>query len=176
VPIRETQHLFPGQYSYSARVGIRGARRAGILVLVYALVGAPSLCAGQPSSFNLTSGPMVGFHYGVPLKWSAALGLAVPGGTDAGASFVAAEPGLGGWRASVGYLHISGSLGTGYAARVSYLRTNDRPWRSTGRSSFAGVEGQYMPLFVLGVRIGAFARVAGVSKRGLITADISLML
>ncbi len=88
-----------------------------------------------------------------------------------------AEPGMGGWRASVGYLRITSNLGSAYSIRASLLRTNNQAWRVAPQSTFAEAEFQFMPLFVLGARLGGFVRIHGQGQqRGLLTADISLML
>jgi hypothetical protein len=156
-------------------------RRSTIVFDLLLLLLAPGLASGQntrPVSHTKgLTGPMIGIHYGVPLKWSALLAIPLPGGSDAGGSFVAAEPGIGGWRASAGYLRILGDLGSGYALRATYLHTGNRAWRAPPGVNYVGGEFQYMPLFVLGVRFGAFARVKGPGqRRGLLTADFSLML
>ena len=105
------------------------------------------------------------------------LAVPLPGGSDAGGGFIAAEPGIGGWRASAGYLRMMSDLGSAYALRASFLRTGNRAWRAPAGTSFVGGELQYMPLFVLGVRVGAFGRIEGPGqRRGLLTADISMML
>jgi hypothetical protein len=121
---------------------------------------------------------MIGFHYGVPLKWSGVIATSLPANLGKNArGFIAAEPGIGGWRASLGYLRMTSDLGSGYVARASFLRTNGSPWRTTPNSSFAGAEFQFMPLFATGARIGGFVRLGQRSgPRGLFTADISLML
>ena len=120
---------------------------------------------------------MVGVHYGVPLKWSVALAAPLPGGTKDGGPFVAAEPGIGGWRAGLGYARMTSDLGAGYVARATFLRTTGKTWRATQQSSFAGAEFQFMPLFGLGARVGGFFRIGkGGEQRGLLTADISLGL
>ena len=153
---------------------LRPSRATAAFALVLALM-FPSVSLSQHQR-GLT-GPMIGFHYGAPLKWSAVLAIPLPGGSDAGGSFVAAEPGIGGWRTSVGYLRIMGDLGSGYAARVSLLHTGNRAWRAPPGTTYVGGELQYMPLFVLGIRFGAFGRIKGAGqRRGLLTADLSLML
>jgi hypothetical protein len=120
---------------------------------------------------------MVGVHYGVPLKWSVALAAPLPGGTTDGRPFVAAEPGIGGWRAGLGYARMTSDLGSGYVARATFLRTTGKTWRATQQSSFAGAEFQFMPLFGLGARLGGFFRIGKRGEqRGLLTADISLGL
>lgn len=147
--------------------------RAAILMLCVFLAPRSSLSQERRGP----RGPMLGFHYGVPLKWSAALAIPLPGGSEARNAFVAAEPGIGGWRASIGYLQIQGQLGSGYVTRASVLRTGNRAWRAPAGATFVGGEFQYMPLFVLGLRVGAFARVSKAPERkALFTADVSLML
>lgn len=122
--------------------------------------------------------PEGGVHYGLPLKWSFAVGISRPDRSkESAGTMIAAEPGLGGWRASLGYFNITGNLGTGYVARVSVLRTNNTPWRAPVNTTFVGGELQYMPAFVMGLRVGAFQRVSkGSGTRRLLTAGFSLML
>ncbi len=101
----------------------------------------------------------------------------VPSRGDERRAFIGAEPGMGGWRASVGYLRMTSNLGSGYSVRASLLGTNDRAWRVAPPSIFAGAEFQFMPVFVLGARLGGFVRISGQGQlRRLLTADVSLML
>jgi hypothetical protein len=93
----------------------------------------------QSSSADATLGFFIGgLHYGVPLKWSALIAASYPLGSDESRAFLGAEPGIGGWRASVGYLRMTSNLGSGYSARASLLRTNNRAWRAAPQSTFAG--------------------------------------
>lgn len=148
-----------------------------MLVLGGGLLSAPAEARAQSSSADATPGFFIGgLHYGVPLKWSALIAASYPLGSDESRAFVGAEPGIGGWRASVGYLRMTSNLGSGYVARASLLRTNNRAWRVAPQSTFAGAEFQFMPLFVMGARVGAFLRIGGQGQRGLLTADASLML
>jgi hypothetical protein len=120
---------------------------------------------------------MIGFHYGFTLKWSGVIAAQLPASFRNNKAFIAAEPGIGGWRASLGSYKLTGDLGTGYVARASFLRTNGNAWRTTPNSSFAGAEFQFMPIFITGARVGGFVRLGQRSgPRGLFTADISLML
>ena len=131
----------------------------------------------QPVSAERLNGFMPGIHYGVPLKWSAVLGVALPGSTRNSTMFVAAEPGIGGWRASVGYVRMTSELGSGYVGRATLLRTNNKAWRAAPQSTFAGAEFQLWPLFAIGARVGGFFRIAGRGEqRGLLTVDLSLLL
>ena len=137
------------------------------------------LLAGASAEGQRKVGPLVGIHYGAPLKWSAAVGVAVlaSDSTEKG-FFIAGEPGLGGWRASVGWVRMTGNLGTGRVARVTLLRTEGRPWRAPRRATFVGAEYQHMVIFALGARLGAYYRVSASEgeRRGLMTADVSLFL
>jgi hypothetical protein len=161
-----------------------------LLVMATGLKASAQTIAPEARSHSLKAeaipGTFIGgLHYGVPLKWSALLAASYPLGSDESRAFVAAEPGIGGWRASVGYLRmtsvekaagITSNLGSGYSARASLLRTNNRAWRVAPQSTFAGAEFQFMPLFMLGARVGAFLRIGGQGQRGLLTADASLVL
>jgi len=115
-----------------------------------------------------------GVHYGVPLKWSALLGIGAPLARE-GTAFLAGEPGIGGWRVSAGYSRMTGTLGAGLSIRASLLRTTQRAWRAPADKSYGGLELQYSPLFALGVRIGAFASLHSAA-RGLLTGDIGFAL
>jgi len=148
-----------------------------MLLLGCGLLAIPAEANGQAPSAEATPGFMFGVHYGLPLKWSAVVAASLPGGGKEGKPFVAAEPGIGGWRASVGYVRMTSNLGSGYVARATLLRTNNKAWGVGPQSTFAGAEFQVMPLFVLGFRLGGFVRIGGhAERRGLLTADLSLML
>lgn len=148
-----------------------------MLVLGGGLLTAPAEASAQSVSAEAMRGFMLGFHYGVPLKWSAVLATSLPGGNNKRKAFVAAEPGIGGWRASVGYLRMTSDLGSGDVTRVTLLRTNNRAWRVVPQATFAGAEFQFMPIFTLGARVGGFFRIGRQGEpRGLLTADVSLML
>jgi hypothetical protein len=131
----------------------------------------------QPGPVWTTDRIMLGFHYGIPLKWSGVLAVQLASGLRKNNAFIAAEPGIGGWRASLGSYRMTSGLASGYVARASFLRTNGNPWRASPNSSFAGAEFQFMPLFLIGARVGGFFRLGQRSgTRGLFTTDISLML
>ena len=148
-----------------------------MLVLGGGLLSAPAEASAQSVSAEAMNGFMLGVHYGVPLKWSAVLAASLPGGSNERKAFVAAEPGIGGWRASVGYLRMTSDLGSGYVARATLLRTNNKTWRAAPQATFAGAEFQFMPLFVIGARVGGFLRIGRQGEqRGLLTGDLSLML
>jgi hypothetical protein len=150
---------------------------ARILVLGGGLLSAPAETSAQSISAEARNGFMLGFHYGVPLKWSAVLAASLTGCSSKSTAFIAAEPGIGGWRASVGCARMTSDLGSGYVARATLLRTNKRSWRVGPNSTFAGAEFQFMPLFAIGARVGGFLRIGRKGEqRALLTADVSLML
>ena len=153
-------------------------RSAFVMVLIgWALLKAPPEANAQSPSVAGVSRFIVGIHYGVPLKWSMVLAASLPGDDKDSKAFVAAEPGIGGWRAGVGYLKMTSDLGSGYVLRGTILRTNNNAWRAAPQLTFAGAEFQFMPLFALGARVGGFVRIGGQGeRRGLFTADVSLML
>ena len=131
----------------------------------------------EPPRVWTTDQFMFGIHYGFPLKWSGVFAAQLASGLRKHNAFIAAEPGIGGWRASLGSYTTTSDIGSGYVARASFLRTNGNAWRTAPNSSFAGAEFQFMPLFITGVRVGGFVRLGQRSgPRGLFTADISLML
>ena len=85
--------------------------------LAASVVALPSADAQDDSRAQLTtSGMMGGLHYGVPLKWSIALGYILPGSYKDWQPFAAVEPGIGGFRASLGALKMTNELGGGYYA------------------------------------------------------------
>jgi hypothetical protein len=77
-----------------------------MLVLGGGLLSAPADARAQSASAEPMKVFIGGFHYGVPLKWSALLAASYPVGSDESRAFVGAEPGIGGWRASVGYVRM----------------------------------------------------------------------
>jgi len=144
-------------------------RVASSLLLAYAILFQPTTAVSQ----QVTA--VGGVHYGLPLKWSALLGVGLPIGKER-IAFLAGEPGIGGWRVSAGYLRMTGNLGTGFSARASLLRTTQRAWRAPADKSFGGLELQFSPLFALGVRIGAFASLRDSATRGMLAGDIGFAL
>ncbi|GAC1652098.1 MAG: hypothetical protein NVS4B3_13850 [Gemmatimonadaceae bacterium] len=153
-------------------------RRYGLMVLVLGsgVLAPRGETEAQSAPTGLGNG-LFGIHYGAPLKWSVLFGTSLPFGSKSSNAFVAAEPGIGGWRASVGYAPTPSSLGAGYSARATALRTTDRAWRADAQSTFVGVELQYLPMFALGARVGGFTRLnSGGGSRGLLTADVGFAL
>ena len=120
--------------------------------------------------------PVYGVHYGAPLKWSAVIGIGLRKTTSESTVFVAGEPGIGGWRASLGYTRMMSDLGSGYSLRASYLHTRTRAWLVDPDESFVGGELHFMPVFGLGARAGGFVRVDAAARTALFTADVSFAL
>ena|SRR5689334_8403332 len=149
---------------------------AGIMYAAGCMLGMPRAYGQDQSRAELiTNGSMGGLHYGVPLKWSVALGYILPGGYNGWQPFVNAEPGIGGWRAGIGALKMTNELGGGLIARGSVLRTAKRAWRAPSQVTYVGPEFQFMPIFAIGARVGGFTRVGGKGARGLFTGDLSVM-
>lgn len=150
--------------------------KLSVLAAVCLSAGVATAAAQSPPRTPLlTSGWMAGIHYGVPVKWSMALGYVLPGVRNDWQPFAAAEPGIGGWRASLGALKTTNELGGGYVMRVSSLRTSKKAWRAAQSTTFVGPEFQFMPIFAIGLRVGGFVRVQGNDSRGLLTSDLSVL-
>jgi hypothetical protein len=117
-----------------------------------------------------------GLHVGGPVRASLAAGAAWSFQSAAGREhgpFLLAEPGLGGHRASAGYLVMFGNLGSFASGRASWLQLR----RDGDRREYAGFEVQVAPLFVMGVRVGAFVPLReGAGRDVLWMADFSLAL
>lgn len=142
---------------------------SGFLLLAFAVACNPTMANGQRPA------AVAGVHYGIPLKWSALLGLGLHVG-EGRTAFLAGEPGIGGWRVSAGYARMTTTLGTGFSVRASLLRTEQRAWRAPPDTHFAGVEVQLFPLFALGPRIGMFVPLRNSSARRMLTADVGFAL
>lgn len=150
---------------------------AATACLAFFLVVSPyAIAQDDPRAKPTTSGFIGGVHYGVPLKWSIALGYTLPGNYNGWRPFVAGEPGIGGWRAGVGALKMTNGLGGGYVARATVLRTGNKAWRAPAQATYVGPELQFIPIFAIGVRLGGFVRVGGKGDgRDLLTGDLSVM-
>ena len=155
---------------------VRAIRRFALGTLAVAVAVSLGSGAGAQSS-GTRVGTLAGVHYGAPLKWSVPLAITL---NERGAllyRFVALEPGVGGWRASAGQFRFISNLGSGRASRLSVLHTNKRAWHAPPNTTYVGPEFQYMPAFMMGLRVGGFFRVGGEgTPRTLFTADVSLLL
>ena len=149
---------------------------AAIACLVVSAVAPPNAVAQDSSRAGLATNGLGGLHYGVPLKWSIALGYILPGSYRDWKPFAAVEPGIGGFRASLGALKITNELGGAYFARATVLHTTSKAWRAPAQATYVGPELQFAPIFAIGLRLGGFIRVGGNGDRhGLVTSDLSVM-
>lgn len=123
----------------------------------------------------VNAGMVAGIHYGVPLKWSLALGYVLPGDYNQWQPLTVAELGIGGWRAGLGAMKTTNELGGGYIVRAGVLHTDTKVWRAPPQATYVGPEFEFMPIFAIGVRVGGFIRVDGKSDRGLLTTDLNLL-
>ena len=118
-------------------------------------------------SANETTGdwrlqPVFGLHIGTPQKVSASVGIGRDRPSKRGAFkgyFVLVEPGLAGGKISSGIYEL-GPYGTGFAGRISLLRTWEDPWGIESNRTLIGVEGQVFG-FALSPRVGVFYRTTG---------------
>lgn len=144
--------------------------RAGALqLLAFLLFASPAIGQARRA---VTLG---GLHLGGPVVASIAGGVLVrtrtPGDSEQGVLLLL-EPGWKGDRASAGWARIE-QMGTIVSVRASFLRMR----RDPAPTSYAGVEVQYAPLFVVGARLGAFVPLArDREQRPTLVANFSLGL
>jgi hypothetical protein len=150
-----------------------------MMVLMLCTFALSARAHGQPGVL------VPGVHFGAPLRASILLAVAPGLGTPTGGErktrtvFAGVEPGLGGWRASVGFMAVREwadfNLG-GHSVRASVLRTNSRPSHAPANTTMVGGEYQFIPN-LFGIRVGVFSRVSkgdGPRTRG--TVDLSFAL
>lgn len=136
--------------------GLAGAQGAG------RRAAGDSARAAIAADEQLRISPAYGLHYGLPLRYSAAVGVIVDRGRSDGL-VATVEPGLRGTEISAGYFHSLGLLGSGFSLRAAVIRTREEPWNASARTTYAGVEFNTMILFGVGGRVGYFRRVSGSS-------------
>jgi hypothetical protein len=148
----------------------------------------PAALAAQnrcPSCMDSVSGdwhmlPALGLRAGIPQKASAALGLVTGknfrerGHTEDVALYV--EPGLSAGRASCGYVHGMGNMGSGLGIAATALRTWKDPINMPENATFVGAEVWVWPIFFTGPRIGGFRKVTGTTRGWYFTADFGFGL
>jgi hypothetical protein len=137
------------------------------LLWAMAIAAAASVTQPEPTAAQIIGG----LHVGGPVRASVAFGYAWTGERHrrSHGPMVLAEPGLGGHRLSAGYVRGAGNLGTFLSARLSWLQlVRDR------EGAYAGLEVQFLPLFGVGSRLGAFRPLrSGEGGRLLWIADFS---
>jgi hypothetical protein len=143
-------------------------RQLALSVLLVALL---PLCAaaqaGRDSAQFARVSPAVGIHYGVPMKLSvSAGGLFDLRGKRNDGMIAMIEQGLGGTELSIGYF-LRHRFGQGYSLRAAGIRTLEKPWNASSRTTYLGGEAHWMLIAGAGGRIGFFRRVSGTSSEGL---------
>lgn len=107
------------------------------------------------------TGPAVGFHYGVPLRWSYTIGLTrgrFAGFNDYAGWVVAAEPGEGGVKGRVGYMRYGRRVGGQLSAAM--LRTGAHALTLAPHQGYAGAEARIF-LIPLSFTFGGYGRISG---------------
>ncbi len=104
--------------------------------------------------------PAVGFHYGIPLKFSVAAGglFDFRGRHDDGI-IAMGEMGQGGAEASIGYFRMI-RFGQGFDVRLAGIRTGPDPRSAAPETTYIGAEAHVMFLLGVGGRIGWFRRAS----------------
>ncbi|MFL5539474.1 MAG: carboxypeptidase-like regulatory domain-containing protein [Longimicrobiaceae bacterium] len=107
------------------------------------------------------TGPAVGLHYGVPLRWSYTVGLTrgrFAGFYDYAGWTVAVEPGEGGVKGRVGYLRYGRRVGGQLSAAM--LRTGAHALTIAPHQGYAGAEARIF-LIPLTFTFGGYGRISG---------------
>jgi hypothetical protein len=141
------------------------------LALSALLVALLPLCAAAQAASDSVQfvhlSPAIGIHYGAPLRLSlSAGGLFDMRGKRNDGLIVMAEPGMGGTEISLGYFRRH-RFGQGYSFRAAGIRTGEKPWNTSPRSTYLGAEAHWMLLAGVGGRVGFFRRVSGSYSDGL---------
>ena len=110
-----------------------------------------------------------GLTYGAPLKlavsWAGGLRKELAGGQDV-CAFVSPKLGLGGVRLSAGIARTLGTFGGGIALSGGILRTFGAPSYADRLSTYAGGSLHVFPILGIGLELGAYQRLGGVSGQG----------
>lgn len=134
-----------------------------LLVLLLPLVAAAQASTPDDTTHFVHISPVVGVHYGTPLRLSLSAGglFDFNGGRNDGVVAVG-EMGQSGGQFSVGYFRML-RFGQGYDVRAAVLRTSDDPWNAAESTTYLGVEGHLMFLVGVGGRVGWFRRVTSAN-------------
>lgn len=136
-------------------------RRLVVPLLLAALL--PSYAAAQrvsdlgPSRLSAA----YGLHYGMPLRFSVALGGTYDfdrRGDDGAIALV--EQGQHGSELSAGYFHMLGQFGSGFSVRAAVLRTSGEPWNADPHTTYVGGEVNLQIILGVGGRAGIFRRAS----------------
>lgn len=110
-----------------------------------------------------------GLTYGAPLKlavsWAGGMRKELAGGQDV-CAFVSPKLGLGGVRLSAGIARTLGTFGGGIALSGGILRTFGAPSYADRMSTYAGGSLHVFPILGIGLELGSYHRLGGVSGQG----------
>ncbi|MEP6832763.1 MAG: hypothetical protein ABJB74_05180 [Gemmatimonas sp.] len=110
-----------------------------------------------------------GLTYGAPLKlavsWAGGLRKELANGQDV-CAFVSPKLGLGGTRLSAGIARTAGTFGGGIAVSGGILRTFGSPSYADRMSTYAGGSLHVFPMLGIGLELGAYHRLGGVTGQG----------
>jgi hypothetical protein len=153
-------------------------RRLLVPLLLAALL--PSYAAAQqvsepePSRFS----PAYGLHYGMPLRFSVAVGGSYDLDRHGDNGVVAlVEQGQHGSEASAGYFHTLGQFGAGVSLRGAVLRTSGEPWNADPHTTYVGGEVNLQIILGVGGRAGIFRRASSTlngTHDSIVTLGISI--
>jgi hypothetical protein len=136
-------------------------RRLAIPALLVVML--PLLAAAQTpddTTGYVHISPAVGFHYGIPLKFSlAAGGLFDFRGRRNDGIIAMGEMGQGGGEASIGYFRMI-RFGQGFDVRFAGIRTGPDPRSAAPETTYLGAEAHVMFLLGVGGRVGWFRRAS----------------
>ncbi len=110
-----------------------------------------------------------GLTYGAPLKlavsWAGGMRKELASGQDV-CAFVSPKLGLGGARLTAGIARTVGTFGGGVAVSGGILRTFGAPSHADRMSTYAGGSLHVFPLVGIGLELGSYHRLGGVSGQG----------
>lgn len=154
------------------------------LLFVFCVIAPTSTTAAQASSAKPDTNSIgsndagAGWHrgqclggltYGAPLKlgvsWAGGFRKELANGQDV-CAFIAPKLGLGGARLGVGLARTSGTFGGGAAVSAGIIRTFGAPSYADRQSTYAGASVHVFPLLVIGIELGWYHRLDGVSGKG----------
>jgi hypothetical protein len=164
----------PGTVALGRGLSAGRAARTPTALLMHRLVIAAlfvvmlPLCVGAQTPDDSTDGyvhisPAVGFHYGIPLRFSvAAGGLFDFRGSHNDGIIAMGEMGQGGAEASIGYFRMI-RFGQGFDVRLAGIRTGPDPRSAAPETTYLGAEAHLMFLLGVGGRVGWFRRASAYS-------------
>jgi hypothetical protein len=136
-----------------ALLALLGSSRAG------AQTGAPA--GSQTGDETSRLAPAYGVHYGLPMRFSIALGgtLDMDRRRTQGA-IAMLEQGQHGNELSAGYFRMIGRYGSGFSVRGAMLRTSGEPWEANPNTTYVGGEVHLQLILGVGGRAGLLRRAS----------------